>query len=71
MSQEIPYTELTESALRGVIEDFVLREGTDYGEVELSLERKVENVKKLLVAGKAKICFDPESETCSIIPSFG
>ena len=40
----VPYTELSEEALRGVLESFVLREGTDYGEREFSLDQKVEHV---------------------------
>ena len=35
---EIPYRELSEVALRGVVESFVLREGTDYGPRDYSLE---------------------------------
>ena len=41
MSIEIPFESLTPEALTGVLESFVLREGTDYGEVELSFAEKV------------------------------
>ncbi len=37
---EIPYAALSSEALRGVIEAFVLREGTDYGEREFTLAQK-------------------------------
>ena len=40
----VPYTELSEEALRGVVESFVLREGTEYGEREFSLDQKVDHV---------------------------
>ena len=40
----IPHGELSAEALRGVLESFVLREGTDYGEREFSLEQKVAHV---------------------------
>ncbi len=63
----VPYTELAADLLRAVIESFVLREGTDYGERELSLDYKVARVVSQLKRGKAQIIFDPESETVSIV----
>jgi uncharacterized protein len=49
-----------------VIESFVLREGTDYGEREYSLEQKVAQVHAQLAQGRARILFDPESNTVTI-----
>jgi len=49
-----------------VIEAFVLREGTDYGEREYSLEQKVAQVRAQLERGQARILFDPESNTVTI-----
>ena len=49
-----------------VIESFVLREGTDYGEKEFSLEDKVARVVSQLKKGEARIVFDPESESVTI-----
>ena len=66
---EIPHTELSACALRGVIEAFVLREGTDYGETPHSLEHKVEQVLRQLERKEARIVFDPASETIDIIVS--
>ncbi len=37
---EVPFTALTPEALRGVLESVILREGTDYGEHERTLEDK-------------------------------
>ncbi len=62
----VPYTELTEELLRAVAESYVLREGTDYGEREFSLEDKVAHVISQLKRGEAQIVFDPETETVSI-----
>jgi uncharacterized protein YheU (UPF0270 family) len=64
---EIPYTELSADALRGVIESFVLREGTEYGERDVSLERKVADVLRQLERGEAHIVFDPNTETVDIV----
>jgi len=63
---EVPYGELPAELLNAVIESFVLREGTDYGEKELSLEDKVARVVTQLKRGEAKILFDPESESVTI-----
>ena len=63
----VPYTELSEEALRGVLESFVLREGTEYGERDFSLEQKVAHVIKQLRRGEAQIVFDPDSETIDIV----
>lgn len=63
----IPHTELSTDALRGVIESFVLREGTDYGEQECSLEEKVAQVMDQLVRGEVHIVFDPHTSSVDIV----
>ena len=62
----IPYTELSADALRGVVELFVLREGTDYGERDFSLEQKVAHVVRQLERGEARVMFDPNTESVDI-----
>jgi uncharacterized protein YheU (UPF0270 family) len=61
--------QLSPQALRGVIEAFVLREGTDYGEREFSLEQKLAHVAAQIEAGEAQIWFDPNSSSIDIIRS--
>jgi uncharacterized protein len=63
---EIPYLELSEEALRGVIEEYISREGTDYGEHEYSFEDKIEQVKRQLKQGEVKLNFDPDSQSCNL-----
>jgi uncharacterized protein YheU (UPF0270 family) len=63
----VPYTELSAEALRGVIESFVLREGTEYGERDFSLEQKLAHVYRQLERSEAQIVFDPNTETIDII----
>jgi uncharacterized protein YheU (UPF0270 family) len=63
---DVPYTELPPDLLQAVIESFVLREGTDYGEKELSLQDKVARVVAQLKRGEAKIIFDPETDSVTI-----
>ena len=64
---DIPHSQLSEQALLGVVESFVLREGTDYGEHEYSLSAKVEHVLAQLRDGRARIVFDPATETVDIV----
>jgi uncharacterized protein YheU (UPF0270 family) len=66
-SVEVPHTELSPELLQAVIESFVLREGTDYGEKEFSLEDKVAGVIAQLKRGDARIIFDPESDSVTIV----
>ena len=63
---EVPYGDLPADLLHAVVESFVLREGTDYGEKEFSLEDKVARVIAQLKRGEAKIIFDPASDSVTI-----
>jgi uncharacterized protein YheU (UPF0270 family) len=64
---QIPIEMLQPETLRNVIEDFITREGTDYGTQEVSLETKIEQVMGQLKSGKAILVFDKVSETCNIV----
>ena len=65
----VPMSELSPEALAGVIESFVLREGTDYGHAEPRLKDKVEAVRRQLERGDAEIFFDPDSGSVTIVPA--
>jgi uncharacterized protein len=65
----VPVDRLSPEALQGVIEEFILREGTDYGQVEISREIKFEQVKRKLENGSAVLIFDDETETTNIFPA--
>jgi len=65
---KIPWDELSEDALMGIIEEFVTREGTEYGDSEISLEMKCQQVMQQLRDEEAFITFDEEQQTCSISP---
>jgi uncharacterized protein len=64
---EVPHAELSTAALRGVIDAFVLREGTDYGERDVAHDTKVGQVMRQLERGEARILFDPVSESVDIV----
>ncbi|MBT6481282.1 MAG: YheU family protein [Gammaproteobacteria bacterium] len=62
----IPYQELEAETLRAIIEEFISREGTDYGAHEYSLEQKVQQVRNQLERGDIVLNFDPETESCDL-----
>ena len=64
---KVPYDQLSPEILEAVIEEFILREGTDYGEAEVPFERKIERVKKQLETGRAFIVFDDSMQSCTIL----
>ena len=63
---KIPVNRLSPEALQGVIEEFISRAGTDYGEIEAPVETKFRQVKCKLENGLAVLIFDDETETTNI-----
>lgn len=66
---EVPHTALSDEVLDRLMEEFVTRDGTDYGDTERSLADKIADVRRQLARGEAKIVYDPESETANIVPA--
>ena len=64
----IPWQDLGPETLDSLIESFVLREGTDYGEHERSLEQKVADVKRQLQNGEVLLVWSELHETVNIMP---
>ncbi|MEY3018419.1 MAG: hypothetical protein RL336_1554 [Pseudomonadota bacterium] len=63
----VPLDALSDEALQGVLEEFVNREGTDYGEQELSLQQKSNRLYRQWQRGDVVLVFDPESETTTFM----
>ncbi len=63
---KIPIDRLKPDILLSVIEEFVTRSGTDYGEREVPTDIKIKEVKHLLETGLAVLLYDEETETCNI-----
>ncbi len=63
----IPYQQLSEETLQALLEAFVLREGTEYGEQEVSLTEKVAQVKSQLQADQLVILYSELHESVDII----
>ena len=63
----IPWDSLSDDALLGIIEEFITREGTEYGAVELSLSEKVSQIKRQLEHSQANIVYDAELGSASLV----
>ncbi|WP_019677660.1 YheU family protein [Arsukibacterium perlucidum] len=64
----IPYSDIDQDTLNNLIEYYVLREGTDYGEHEISLPEKVTAVKRQLENGEVVIVYSELHETVNLMP---
>jgi hypothetical protein len=64
---EIPWRQLSVEALQGVIEEFVTREGTEYGLREVELETKTAQVRQQLERGEVRAYFDQDSGKCQLL----
>ncbi len=62
----IPWQNLDSQTLDNIIEHFVLREGTDYGLQEKSLQEKVTQVKSQLIDGTVAIFWSELHQTVDI-----
>ncbi|WED22068.1 YheU family protein [Vibrio sp. JC009] len=62
----IPWEQINPETLENLIKEFILREGTDYGEVEVSLEDKADQVRELIKSGEAVILYSELHETVDI-----
>ena len=64
----IPHRELSPEALQGLIEEYVTRGGTDDGYTRLTLDQRMDRVRRRLAGGEACIVYDPATGTANIIP---
>ena len=64
----IPTQELASDTLSAIIEEFVLREGTEYGENEVSLVEKIAQIKHQLAQGSVVLVYSELHETVNILP---
>lgn len=64
---EVPWQEVAAETLDRLIEEFATRDGTDYGESEVPLARKVTQVREQLRRGEVLIVFDEASEAVNLL----
>ncbi len=64
---EVPCESLSPEALEGLVDEFITREGTDYGEREQSLDEKRASVMRQLARNEVAIIFEFESESTTLV----
>ena len=64
----IPLEQINEETLTAIIEEFILREGTDYGVIDASKADKIAQVKLQLQQGSAVIVYSELHESVNILP---
>ncbi len=64
---EIDHTLLSEEALENLIIDIITRQATDYGEYEMDIQIKKNQLKNKLISGDALIIYSSKEECCDII----
>jgi len=63
----IPYQQLDETTLSNLIEQYILREGTDYGEIEFSLQQKTQQVLQQIKAESIYIVYSELNESVTLV----
>lgn len=64
---QIPIDQLNADTLYAIAESFVLREGTDYGDEEVALDDKVQQVISQLRAGQAVLLYSELHDSVDIV----
>jgi len=64
----IPYEQISPDALEGLVEEYVTREGTEYGWDDIPLATKVAQVLQQVKMGEVIIVYDSDTQSCNIIP---
>lgn len=64
----IPLEQLSKETLTAIIDDFILREGTEYGEIDVSQQDKIAQVRKQLEQGDAVLVYSELHESVNILP---
>ena len=63
----VPWKDLPTDTLTNLIEEFVTRDGTDYGDQEIPTATKVEQVRNQLKKQEAFVVFDEVTESVSVM----
>ena len=63
----VPWKDLPADTLTNLIEEFVTRDGTDYGDPEIPTATKVEQARNQLKKQEAFVVFDEITESVSVM----
>lgn len=63
----VPWRSLSAEALRGVLVEFVTREGTEYGESDVELDTKLAQLRRQLERGDVAVLWSSDTETVNLV----
>ncbi|WP_288129394.1 YheU family protein [Microbulbifer sp.] len=63
----IPHKQIDAETLQNLLEEYATRDGTDYGEREVSLEDKVASLRRQLESKQVVIWFEPGEESVNLV----
>ena len=63
----IPPSQLNPDVLNNILEEFITREGTDYGQQELNLQEKVARLHPQVMKGEVLIVFDERLQNIQLL----
>ncbi len=64
---EVPYERINPETLRNMIQEFVTRDGADWGDAGCTLEDKYQQVLQQLRTRRVKVVFDLTAQTANIV----
>ncbi|MEQ3636739.1 YheU family protein [Alcanivorax sp.] len=67
MPMIVPWKDLPSDTLNNLLEEFVTRDGTDYGDTEISTATKVTQVRQQLKQEQVFVVFDDTTESVSVL----
>ena len=65
---EVPIQRLSADVLAALLEEFASRDGTDYGQYDLTLAGKVSSLRRQLQEGSLCLLYDADSEQWDLLP---
>ncbi|QTH62861.1 YheU family protein [Psychrosphaera ytuae] len=65
----VPWQQLNPDTLESILEEFIMREGTDYGEYEVSLDDKKSQLQEQLRRGDIVLVYSELHETVNLMPA--
>lgn len=66
---KVPHDQIPPETLQSLLEEYASRDGTDYGEQEVSLQSKVAQLRSQLQRGEIVIWFEPAEESVNLVPA--
>ena len=68
MPIKIEISDLDDTTLTNILSEHILREGTDYGQHEIQLAKKIDQLKNQLQRGDICLVYDESTTSCNLLP---